>query len=133
MQHSTQTTPAAASLYQRLGASSGIAALVDDIVAAHMSNEAIKARFLPIAREPQRLAVIKQHLCAFLEAGSGGPSRYAGRSMPDAHRGMNISESEYVAAIDDILAVLRKHDIDEPTQKDVLAIAYSLKGDIVHL
>jgi hemoglobin len=121
------------SLYQRLGRSDGITALVDDIVAAHMVNPAIQARFLPYASDPQRLSVIKQHLCRFLEAGSGGPSRYTGRSMPDTHRGMNISEAEYMAAIDDILAVLRKHAIDEQTQKDVLAIAYSLKGDILHL
>jgi hypothetical protein len=29
--------------------------------------------------------------------------------------------------------VLRRHNIDEETQKDVLAIAYSLKGEIVHV
>lgn len=120
-------------LYQRLGRSEGIAALVDDIVAAHMTNTTIKARFLPYASDPERLAVIKQHLCRFLEAGSGGPAQYTGRSMPDAHRGMNIGEAEYMAAIDDILAALRKHAIDEQTQKDVLAIAYSLKNDILHV
>ena len=129
----TQAAAAAASLYERLGASAGIAALVEDIVAAHMANPTIRARFLPYAADPDRLRVIKQHLCAFLEAGSGGPARYSGRSMPDAHRGMNISAGEYMAAIDDILEVLRKHRIDEQTQKDVLAIAYSLKADIVHL
>jgi hemoglobin len=53
--------------------------------------------------------------------------------MRDAHRGMNVSEAEYMAAIDDILAVLRKHSIDEQTQKDVLAISYSLKQDILHV
>ncbi|MBS1117891.1 MAG: globin [Deltaproteobacteria bacterium] len=120
-----------ATLYLRLGGTQGIAALVDDIVVAHMENPAIKARFLPYASDAARLAVLKQHLARFLESGSGGPAKYEGRSMPDAHRGMNISPGEYVAAIDDILLVLRKHAIDEPTQKDVLAIAYSLKPDIV--
>jgi hemoglobin len=38
-----------------------------------------------------------------------------------------------MAVTDDILTALRKHRIDEQTQKDVLAIAYSLKGDILHL
>jgi AcrR family transcriptional regulator len=36
----------------------------------------------------------------------------------------------YMAAVDDILAVLAKHEVDEQTQKDVLAIAYSLKGEM---
>ncbi len=49
--------------------------------------------------------------------------------MPSTHRGMNINAEEYMAAVDDILATLDKHRIDEQTRKDVLAIAYSLKGD----
>ena len=34
---------------------------------------------------------------------------------------------------DGILGVLRQHGIDDPAQKDVLAIAYSLKDEIVHV
>jgi hemoglobin len=121
------------SLFERLGGSSGIAALVEAIVAAHMENPAIRARFRPYLDTPDRLERTKGHLCAFLEAGSGGTRTYTGRAMRDAHRGMNVSEAEYLAALDDILAVLRRHDIDEPTQKDVLAIAYSLKDEILHV
>ena len=120
-------------LFDRLGGSSGITAMVDDIVAAHMDNPVISARFRPYLDTPEKLAITKGHLCAFLEAGSGGQKPYTGRTMRDAHRGMNISEAEYVAALDDILAVLRRHNIDEQTQKDVLAIAYSLKGDIIRV
>ena len=120
------------SLYERLGGSAGINALVEDIVAMHMENPVIQARFRPYL-ETEKLVVAKKHLCAFLEAGSGGPAPYEGRSMRDTHRGMNINAAEYMAALDDILATLRKHAIDEQTQKDVLAIAYSLKGEILHV
>jgi hemoglobin len=120
-------------LFERLGGTPGINALVEDIVALHMENPAIKARFRPYLDIPDKLATTKKHLCAFLEAGSGGTAQYSGRSMPDAHRGMNISEAEYMAALDDILAALRNNNIDEQTQKDVLAIAYSLKGDIIRV
>ena len=122
-----------ASLYERLGGTPGINALVEDIVARHMDNPTIRARFRPYLDTPEKLAVTKKHLCAFLEAGSGGTAKYSGRSMRDAHRGMNISEAEYMAATDDILAALKHHRIDEQTQKDVLAIAYSLKDDILHV
>ena len=53
--------------------------------------------------------------------------------MPNAHRGMNVSEAEYMAAVDDIMNALRGRDIDKQTQKDVLAIAWSLKGEILHI
>ena len=121
------------SLFQRLGGSPGIATLVEDIVGMHMENPVIGARFRPYLEMPEKLSAAKKHLCAFLEAGSGGQAQYTGRTMRDAHRGMNISEAEYIAALDDILAVLRKHAIDDQTQKDVLAIAYSLKSDIMHV
>lgn len=120
-----------ASLYERLGAAAGIAVLVDDIVDAHMRNPVIKARFLPYLERPEHMSEVKKHLRDFLGAGSGGPERYTGRSMPESHRGMNISEAEYMAALDDILSVLDRHGIDEHTRKDVLAIAYGLKGEIL--
>jgi len=121
------------SLFERLGSTAGINALADDIVALHMENPVVRARFRPLLDKPDTLAIIKGHLCAFLEAGSGGPAKYTGRDMRATHRGMNINETEYVAVIDDILAAMKKHGLDEQTQKDVLAIAYSLKGEILHL
>jgi hemoglobin len=121
------------SLYQRLGGRSGIEAIVDDLVLMHLENPAIQARFRPYLESPDKVAQVKKHTCDFLDAGSGGPATYAGRSMREAHRGMNISATEYMAAVDDILSTLRKHRIDEQTQKDVLAIAYSLKGEILHV
>jgi len=122
----------APSLFVRLGGSAGIKAIVDGIVSRHMENPVICARFRPYL-ETEKLDITKQHLCAFLEAGSGGQMAYAGRSMPDAHRGMNISEAEYLSAMDDIMASLREQGIDEQTQKDVLAITFSLKGEILHV
>jgi hemoglobin len=120
-------------LFARLGGTSGIHAMVNGVVKRHMENPVIRARFLPYVETPDKMDTIKHHLCAFLEAGSGGAAEYKGRSMRDAHRGMNISEAEYMSATDDILAVLREHQVDEQTQKDVLAIAWSLKGEIMHV
>ena len=120
-------------LYERLGGATGIATLVDDIVEAHMNNPLVKARFLPYRDDPDHLASVKQHTRNFLGAGSGGPEQYKGRSMPETHRGMNISAEEYMAVIDDILSALDKNKIDEQSRKDVLAIAYSLKDQIMHV
>ena len=118
-------------LYERLGGAEGIEAIVDDIVEAHMTNPAVKARFLPLKDDPQHFAEVRQHLINFLASGSGGPEQYTGKDMPSAHRGMNISEGEYMNVIDDILSALDKHNIDEQSRKDVLAIAYSLKGQMI--
>lgn len=118
-------------LYAKLGGASGIAKIVDDIVAAHLANPVINARFLPYLDKPEKVEEIKKHNRDFLGAGSGGPETYAGRSMLEAHRGMNINEAEYMAVMDDIMSVLQKHGIEESARNDVLAITFGLKSDII--
>ena len=116
-------------LYQRLGGAEGIARLVDDLVAAHLSNPIIKTRFENI----KDLDHAKQMAREFFSAGSGGPQAYTGKDMLAAHKGMNISEQEYLAAMDDIVGAMNKNGIDEGAKKDVIAILYSLKGEIIRV
>lgn len=118
-------------LFERLGGTAGITAIVDDVIEAHMSNPAINARFKPYLDQPERLAKIRQHTIDFFSAGSGGPVEYKGRDMPTTHQGMNISAEEYMHVIDDIMGVLEKHNIDDASKKDVLAILWSLKETIM--
>jgi hemoglobin len=116
-------------LYERLGGANGIATLVDDIMAAHMANPAVKTRFENIKDLDHAKEMARQFFCA----GSGGPQAYTGKDMPTAHKGMNISEQEYLAATDDIVGAMEKHKLSEDTKKDVIAILYSLKGGIIRV
>ena len=120
-------------LYERLGEKEGIAKLVDDVVDLHMTNPIVGPRFEPYADDPERLAVIKKHTVDFFCMGSGGPQEYGGRDMPTTHRGMNISEQEYLAVVDDILQAMDKNNREEEDKKDVLAILYSLKEGIIRV
>lgn len=120
------------SLYHRLGELDGITKIVDDILANHYNNPAINARYLPLKDDPVHEAEVRQHVIEFLAMGSGGPVDYTGKDMPSTHKGMNINQGEYMEVIDDIMAALDKHNIDEPTKNEVLAICYSLKGEMVH-
>lgn len=121
------------SLYERLGSEKGINKIVEDIVTAHMKNPVIKQRFLPYLEDPETLKKVKGHLTAFFCHGSGGDQPYEGRDMVSTHKGMNISAEEYMAATDDIMKALEDNGIDEESKKDVLAIAYSLKDDIMRV
>ena len=118
-------------LFERLGANAGISRIVDDVVEAHMNNPFINVRFLPYLETPEKMAEIKRHTVDFFSAGSGGGAIYAGRDMPTAHRGMNISHAEYMQALDDIFQVLDKHQIDEGSKNEVLSILWSLKDMII--
>ncbi|NHE56478.1 group I truncated hemoglobin [Cyclobacterium plantarum] len=127
-----QTLPSVPkTLFERLGGTSGITAIVDDVFEAHMINPARSARFKPYRDQPERLPKIRQHTIDFFSAGSGGPANYKGRDMSDTHQGMNISAADYMHAVDDIMEVLEKHSIDDASKKDVLAILWSLKEAIM--
>lgn len=117
------------SLYDRLGGAQGISRIVDDVIDAHLSNPLVGTRFQNVKDIEHAKAMARE----FFAAGSGGPEKYSGKDMRTAHAGMNISEQEYLAVMDDIMGALQKHKIDENTQKDVLAILYSLKGEIIRV
>lgn len=118
-----------ASLYERLGRFEGISRIVEDTMAAHLANPAIKTRFEAI----KDLARARQLAVEFFCAGAGGPEPYTGRDMLAAHRGMNISEQEYLAVMDDTVAALGKNGVDDQTRNEVIAILYSLKDQIIRV
>lgn len=126
MKREELSTPAR-SLYERLGGGAGIAAIVEDIMAAHLANPVVSPRFQSIKDLEQSKRMAREFFCA----GAGGPEKYTGKDMRTAHRGMNVSEQEYLAAMDDIMTVLGRHKIEDAAQKDVLAILYAFKGEIV--
>ena len=115
-------------LYQRLGGAEGLSAIVDDVLKNHLNNPIVAVRF-----ESKDLEQLHRLAVEFFGMGSGGPEKYTGRDMLTTHKGMNISEQEFIAVIDDILDALDKHQIDEVTKNEVLGILYSLKSEIVRV
>ena len=116
------------SLYQRLGSAEGIAAIVDDAVDRHAVNPLLAPRF-----SGRDLPRAKQMATLFFCMGAGGPEKYEGRDMRTVHAGMNISEQELVASIDDFVAALKGQGVGATEVNEVVAILYSLKDDVLRL
>lgn len=116
------------SLYQRLGGIKGISAAVSTAVDLHLKNPEIATRF-----RNTDIAKAKKLATQFFCVGSGGPEKYEGRGMRTTHQGMNINEREYMAAMDDILVALAQHKVGPRETAEVVAILYSLKGEILHV
>lgn len=116
-----------ASLYERLGGAEKIAAVVDDFVDRHAVNPVIAPRF-----RGKDLPRLKQLGTQFFCMGAGGPQGYEGRDMRATHAGMNISEQELVAAIDDIVAALQAQGVGAAEVHEVVGILYSMKGEVLH-
>lgn len=116
-------------LYQRLGGAEGMGRLVEDVVTAHLANPLVKTRFENV----KDLNHLKLMACQFFSAGSGCPEPYTGKDMLTAHKGMNISEQEYLAVTDDIVGAMKKNGIADDAKNEVIAILYSLKDDIIRV
>jgi len=119
-----------ATLYERLGGEEKIRAFVKDIVANHHNNPVIKPRYDNAKKSDAELVDLVVNLIC---AGTGGTQEYKGMDMRAAHKGMNVSEAEFVAVLDDILAALEKHNVGEREKAELLAISYGMKADIVHV
>jgi hemoglobin len=113
-------------LYRALGEREGITQAVDSILKHVLADARINELFS--ATDPAQLApLLVDQIC---EA-SGGPCTYRGRSMEDAHMGLKITETQFAAFVEDVVAGLDEHAVPKPTQEQLLAALGGMKGQIV--
>ncbi|QYJ78121.1 group I truncated hemoglobin [Shewanella acanthi] len=116
------------SLFERLGGNEGITAIANDTVDNHLNNPTIGARFVDLD-----IPKLKQSAANFFITGTGGANVYQGKDMLSAHKGMNISATEFMAVLDDILAALCKNNIEQREQEEVLYVLYGMHREIMHV
>lgn len=115
-----------ASLYERLGKKPAIEAVVKDFTQNVLKDERINGFF--IGAEPDRLnRLLIEQICQ----ASGGPCTYTGKDMVTVHTGMNITESQFNALVEDLVKSLNKYQVPEREQKELLTLLGSMKGAIV--
>jgi len=117
---------AQASLYERLGGKPAITAVIDDFVGNVAGDARINKRFAN-ADIPRLKARLVDQVC---EA-AGGPCKYTGASMRDAHTGMKITDGEFGALVEDLVKSLDKFKVPAKEKNELLGALGSMKGDIV--
>lgn len=120
-----------ASLYQRLGGKEAIAAVVDEFVKNVANDQRINSFFQTTAADPQRLANFKKLLVDQICEATGGPCRYTGKNMKEAHQGMGIKEFHFDALVEDLVKALDKFKVGEKEKKELLGALGPMKSDIV--
>jgi hemoglobin len=115
-------------LFDRLGGRDAIRAIVEKSLANHLANPVVKTRFEHAGQSVEQLA---DHAVEFFCTGLTGVATYTGRPLEVAHAGMNVSEEEFCAALDDIIDALDAQGIREPERSEVLGILYGMKSDVV--
>lgn len=113
-------------LYERLGGKPAIQAVVDDFVGNVAADSRING-FFANTNIPHLKKMLVDQIC---EA-SGGPCKYTGKSMKQAHAGMGITEAHFNALVEDLVKSLNKFNVPEREQKELLGALAAMKGDIV--
>jgi hemoglobin len=117
------------SLYERLGGYDAVAAVADDLL-PRLQGDPELARFWR-HRGEDGVTREKQLLIDFLSSNAGGPVYYTGRDMKTSHKGMRISESDWIAFLGHLNATLDKFDVPQAEREEVVAFIESTKSDIV--
>ena len=117
-----------ASLFDRLGGKTAITAVVADFRKRVEQDPRIDAKF---ARTdlPRLEAMLVDQVC---EA-TGGPFRYTGRGMREAHQGMGVTTGEFNALVEDLVATLNGFAVPKAEQDELLGILGPLKTEIVEV
>ena len=122
-------TPPASTLYERLGGRAGITRITRQLMTNHLANPLVKQRY----ERSEDLARVERRAIEFFCAGTGGPETYSGQNMLATHRGMNISEQEFIAVIDDAMSALETCGIEPSTRNEVLGVLWSLKPEVIRV
>jgi len=113
-------------LYDRLGGKGAIQAVVDDFIGNVAADARINKRFAN-ADIPRLKTKLVEQIC---EA-SGGPCKYTGATMLDAHRGMNVTDAEFTALVEDLVKSLDKFKVPSQEKTELLTALGGMKGQIV--
>jgi len=119
------------SLYERLGGKKSITAVVDEFVGRVAADNRINGFFKQTASDPKRLAKFKMNLIDQICQASGGPCKYKGKDMKTAHAGMGITNADFTALVEDLVAALDKLNVGEKEKNDLLGALGPMKTDIV--
>ena len=114
------------SLYDRLGGKPAITAVVDDFV-GNVAGDARINQFFARTNIPRLKTMLVDQIC---EA-SGGPCKYTGKSMPEAHRGMGVTDADFNALVQDLVKSLDKFKVPEREKSELLSALGGLKPQIV--
>ena len=118
------------SLYARLGGKEGIRRIVDDFCAAVVASDAVREVHKKHFREGD-VEGLKQKLRDQFGEESGGPQKYAGRSMKEAHKGLGITEADFGALVSALVKALDKNNVKDRDQKEFLTKLARYKDDVI--
>jgi hemoglobin len=117
-------------LYERLGGTPAVEAAVDIFYRRVLADGRIARFFDNVNMEDQ---IAKQK--AFLTMAFGGPNKYTGKDMREAHKKLvanGLNDMHVDAVIENLSSTLRQLGVGEKDVLEVAALANSVRADVLN-
>ena len=121
--------PAPKTLYERLGGKEGVSSVVDLFVKNLTVDPRVNKLFKKGAKD--NLEHFKQVLADQICQAAGGGCADGGKSMKEAHKGMQITDSQFDAFVEDLKLALDEKGIAEAEKSELFAAIAPMKDDVV--
>lgn len=116
----------AASLYERMGGTPTVAAVVNELIDEAAADPRTRRSFAD-SDLPRIKRLLVEQICSL----SGGGCEYSGDSMHDVHAGLGITQAELYRLVQDLRDALIRHGVGLRERNELLRILAPMKRDIV--
>jgi len=122
------TATAQNSLYDELGGKDGISNLMADMLYEVAGDERIADQFADsdIDRVHQMLT---EQVCEI----TGGPCTYSGDDMVKVHTGLNITQADMNALVENLIIAMERAEISVSAQNRLLSLLAAMHDEVVGL
>jgi hemoglobin len=117
---------AAPSLYDRMGGTANVTAVVSDLIDEAAADPKLKRSFDKVNLKRVKKLLVEQ-ICDL----AGGGCQYSGDTMHDAHAGLGITQAEFYGLVQVLKDTMARHGIALRERNELLAILAPMKRDVV--
>jgi hemoglobin len=117
------------SLYQRIGHAGGLLWLVNTLYLRVLADPLLMPYFKHLDDRDRRW--LRWHMLTLLAVVTGGPSKYAGRDLHEAHADLHITGEAFDQVVWHLQATLQELDIQQEDQRAILAAVQARRDEVV--
>jgi len=115
-------------LYEKYGGHETISKIVDKFYESVKKDDIVNNFFNEINMKKQA-----QHQTNFISFCLGGPNKYTGRTMREAHAGLGLTDLEFNSIVRHLEDTLKYFGVEKDDIKEIMKIVASTHDDILGL
>ncbi len=117
------------SLYQRIRHAGGLRRLVDKLYPRVLADPSLLFYFKHL--DDEGLKGLRWHMLTLLAVVTGGPSKYQGRDLHEAHAHLHITGDAFDRVVWHLQATLQELEVDQNDREAVLTAVRARRDEVV--